>query len=167
VTPRAFLQPIRWWKRHFLVAEFALALVVPLAFALWIERAHEPEVINSVLAGNRGSLYGTLASVFGALLGFVITTLSIVIGFSGHERLQLLKKSEHYKTLWRVFTSATWALGAATVVPVTALLLDRDNAPARWLVYLVLWTTLLALLRVLRCVWVLEKIVAVVTSAPG
>jgi hypothetical protein len=129
-----------------------------------VELAHRWEVLEAVLHDNRGAVYGTLASVFGALLGFVITTLSIVLGFASHERMELLKETRHYKTLWDVFTSATWSLAISTAVPVFALMLDRETHPLRWPAYFVVWASLLGAARVYRCVWVIEKIVRIVTG---
>jgi hypothetical protein len=39
-------------------------------------------LIAQILDSQRGTVYGTLASIFGSLLGFVITTVSIVIAFA-------------------------------------------------------------------------------------
>lgn len=152
------------WSRHFLVVEAAIAAVVPSGFAAWVEWTHNYGAINDVLSGSRGAVYGTLASVFGALLGFVITTLSLVAGFTS--RLAPLRTSKYYDQLWEIFTSSTWTLGIATVVSVLALLLDRDAHQLRWVVYLVSWQTLLGVVRVFRCVWILEKVVLLVAHAP-
>ncbi len=157
-------QAIRYWRRHFLVMEGALAFLLPAGFSVWVEWTKSYSVVGDILKDNRGAVYGTLASVFGALLGFVITTLSIVTGFAS--RLVPMRESKYYDQLWRVFTSATWSLGIATVVSVAALLFDRDTHPFRWLVYVVMWTALMGLDRVFRCVWVLEKVVLFVVHEP-
>lgn len=65
-------------------------------------------------------MYGTLASIFGALLGFVITAISIVFGFSSMAQVDVVRGSRHYQTLWRIFLQTTWVMAAAT--------------PWRWLV---------------------------------
>lgn len=157
---------IRWWKRHFIGAEFVLALSLAGAFAVWAERTHRAPELFQLLEGNRGALYGTLASVSGALLGFVITALSIVLSFSSDGRLALLRNSPHYGTLWRTFTAATWALATSTVVALAALVFDRDKSPSYWLTYAVLAGALLAAFRMARCVWILEKVVWVVADPP-
>src|SRR5262249_21705727 len=94
---------------------------------------------------------------------FVITTVSIVIAFATHERLSVVRASEHYPTLWKVFMSAIRVLGIATVVAFVGLLGDRDKSPTYWLFYLMLLLTVLAILRIARCVWVLERVIEVVT----
>ncbi len=163
LTPPGSL-PTRQMRQNFLVYEFIGAVLAAAVLAVWIEHWGQAAVLEAFMQGNRGAVYGTLASVFGALLGFVITTLAIVLSLSGHERLQLLKKTPHYRTLWKIFTNATWSLALATAIPVVALVVDREKHPMRWPVYLVLGTTLLGALRVFRCIWVLEKVVAVVTG---
>jgi MFS family permease len=153
-----------FWSRHFLAVEAAVALALPTGFAVWVEWTKNYGMIADVLDKNRGAVYGTLASVFGALLGFVITTLSIVAGFAS--RLVPMRKSPYYDQLWRVFTSATWSLGIATIIAAAALLLDRDAHQLRWVVYVVMWWSLMGVDRVFRCVWVLEKVVLFVVHEP-
>jgi hypothetical protein len=159
--------PIATCREHFIAAEGVLASGFAAAFAAWIEVSGRWELLEALLHENRGGVYGTLASVFGALLGFVITTLAIVLSFSDHTRLQMLKETRHYRTLWKVFTTATWTLALSTIAPVVALLADREKHPLRWPAYLVIWGSLLGIARVYRCVWVIERIVTIVTGPHG
>lgn len=155
---------VDWWRRHFLGAELALAVAVTAAAGLYLRLTGRGGAIDSVLFENRAATYGAIASVFGSLLGFVIATFAIVLGYSQHERLQAVRDSRHYQTLWRVFSHAVWALGLGTIAPIAALLFDRDARPLHWLGLLVFGAALLGLLRLVRCVWVLEHIVKIVTA---
>lgn len=155
----------QWWKVHFLWAELGLAVVLALGFIVWVEGCGGGATVDRTLSGNRSALYGTLASISGSLLGFVITTVSIVFGFSTHERLSVVRESAHYPTLWRVFTSAIRWLGLATVFLLAALLTDRDGSPLRVSMYVCCFGLIVAVFRLARCVWVLEKIIGLVTSS--
>lgn len=152
------------WRRYFLQVELGLSVVLTLGFVLWVERYHGLHIVTQILGGNRAAVYGALASIFGALLGFVITTVSIVIGFSTNERLAVVRESRQYNTLWDVFKSTTRVLGFATAAALVGLLMDRDNNPMRLVLYLVVFTVILSILRIARCIWVLENIIALVTS---
>lgn len=154
----------QWWKTHFLMAEFGLALLLAAGFYVWVERYNGSGIVNSTLTGNRSAVYGTLASITGSLLGFVLATVSIVFGFATHERLAVVRESPHYMTLWKVFTSSIRWLGVATVFLLTGLLLDRDTSPTRLVMHLCVLVFLLAIFRLARCVWVLEKVIGLVTS---
>ena len=120
--------------------------------------------VETVLKGNRATLYGTAASMFGSLLGFAITATSIVLGFSSSDRLAVVRGSAHYPTLWKTFSATIRTLALATVVALACLIWDRDSAPASWLTILLVFSILLALFRIGRTIWVLEQIIALVTA---
>ncbi len=143
--------------------EFAIAIILTLAFGIWTQLVHGQRMVDHLVGGQRSVVYGTLATLDGALLGFIIATTAIVLGFAPGDRFELLRNSAHYQTLWRTFTSTIRALGLATVVALVALLVDRDNQPNSLLMVLCAGTTVLAALRVARSVWALEGTIKVVT----
>jgi hypothetical protein len=154
----------RLWKKHFLFAEGALAILLTACFAVWFWRFGGLEAASALLKGNRATLYGTIASIFGSLLGFVITATSIVLGFSASDRLAVVRESAQYPLLWKTFSATIHALAFATVVALLCLLVDRDSTPVPWLVVLLVLVIMVALLRVARTIWVLEKIIMLVTK---
>ena len=154
-----------WWRRFFLHAEFGVAIGGAAAFVVWAERFGGTAGIDLVLQNNRGALYGTLASIFGSLLGFAVTATSIVLGFSSSPSLRIVRESVHYPTLWRVFLATIRTLGFATVVSLVGLVFDRDDAPWHWVLYFVVLAFSLSCLRIARSVWVLERVIGLVTKA--
>jgi hypothetical protein len=119
--------------------------------------------VEKVLNGNRSSIFGTLASIFGSLLGFVLTITSIVLGFHASDKLQLLRDSAQYGTLWRVFISTNRALALATISALVALIVDKDGGLTPWF-YLLFFSTIYSSLRLMRSLWVLENILRLVTK---
>ena len=89
----------KWWRQHFLVVELGIALVVAALMLIWWGYGKGAPILKKVVHGNRGQVYGTFASRFGSLLGFAITALSVVLGFSPSARLAVLKNSAYYKQL--------------------------------------------------------------------
>lgn len=156
--------PIQIWRVHFLCAEMVLSLFIAVLFALWSEYWSGMAVIDKTLDGNRAAVYGALASILGSLLGFVITAVSIVLGFSASEKLSVVRDSTHYPTLWQVYISAIRALAFATIACIVALVLDRDKQIVHWIMYFAVFGCILATARVARCVWVLENIIALVSQ---
>ena len=153
-----------FWRKHFLGVELALALVAAAAFFLWGEYWGGRAELQDLLHDRRSAVYGAFAAIAGSLLGFVLATASIVLGLSSSPRLKRVRESAAYRDLWKVFTSATKALGLATAVLLGALIFDRDASPKFWLLYLSAFTVAFAAIRLIRCIWVLEQVIDVVAS---
>jgi hypothetical protein len=153
-----------WWRRNFMPAELGVAIAAAVAFAVWSEALGGYSEITDTLQGNRAQLYAALASVWGALLGFAITAVSVVLGYSSSERLTLMRRSRHYPKMWKVFFSAIAALAIATAVALLGLLADRDTDPASAILYLNGFTTAFAAIRLYRVVWILEQTVTALTT---
>lgn len=153
----------KWWKKHFMIVELILSIALTVLFAIWYLYLGGEPIICSFLSGNRSSIYGTAASIFGSLLGFSITAISIVIGFSASNRLKIIRESKHFKTMWIVFSSSIWALSLATITSFLALIFDRDAHPVFLLLLASFFGAVLSLFRLARAIWVLEKVIAVIT----
>lgn len=149
---------------YFLGIELFLAIAIAAVFSYIHASTHFGPHIDTLLNGNRQAIYATLASVFGALLGFVITALSIVLGYASDERMKRIRQSKHYATLWKIFISSTRWLALVTVVTITALVFDRDAHPRPWFLYVTVATTCIAIARVARVVWVIEQLVWMLVS---
>jgi hypothetical protein len=156
-----------WWSVHFLFAELLVALGVMLAFGVWQATPGGGRVVAETLEGNRGAVYGALTSLFGALLGFILAAMAIVLGYASDNRLRLVRESRHYPALWRIFIAATRALALATGAALLALVVDRDNAPSPLILDLLAGATALATLRLARCLWVFERIIGLLTEPPA
>ena len=152
-----------FWRKHFLGVELAIAFAATVVFYAWVRYAHGSRSINPLIGGQRSVVYSMLATLDGALLGFVIATTAIVLGFAPGERFEILRNSAHYRTLWRTFTSTIRSLALATAVAIAALLVDHDSHTNMLAMVLCAGTTLLSALRVWRSVWVLEGTIKVVT----
>src|SRR5438309_6699118 len=148
-----------WTDVHFLAAEFMVALLTTVGFALWVAYLGGEGTIRPYLEGKRTTLYATAASIFGALLGFAITGQSILISVSSNERLKIVVESAQYETLWRVFTQAVRWLGIATLFAVVALVVDRDKEPSAWALVVVVGSSLLATIRLVRLICALERLI--------
>lgn len=115
--------------------------------------------VDSKLAEIYKPLYAVIAPIAGSLLGFVITGISILLAFGDTGRLVYLKKSPHYKEVYRVYLSTIKYLGILTIVSITALIF---NSTIFWripLFCIILWGVIISGLRLYRCFWVLHHIV--------
>lgn len=142
----------RWWRRHFLPIELGAALVIAGVFTI-------AEVRCGILPDELAALYGALAAVFGSLLGFTIAAVSIIIAVSGDDRLAVLRGSDRYPDLWKTFFSAIRWLGGATLIAFAGLLWETVLVAA-----LASFAILITVFRISRCIWVLERIVAILNQ---
>lgn len=154
---------VKWWEAHFFILEFLLSVIIGVFFLLWSEFVDERQFLLSISVADRNSVYGTLASVFGSLLGFNITAVSIVLGYSTSNKLGVIRKSKRYNDLWEVFKSAIRVLGVATVLSLFGLFFDKSGVPNSFILYANVLLAILSFFRVARCVWVLENIILIVT----
>ena len=141
---------VAFWKRNFLPIEWWLAVCVTCGFAIWIFLFQGVQELNPILASNRATLYGTLASISGSLLGFVLTASSIVLSLSNSPNLAVLRRSKHYPTLWRIFNATIKALALSTFITLLCLLFDRDNSPITWLMVPATFAIILSCFRLVR-----------------
>lgn len=153
----------RWWRRNFLRVELGVAVFVGICAASWGYFLDGNELIREVLGAGRADIYGTLASIFGSLFGFAITATSIVLGFSGSERLAVLRDSPYYQDLWDTFLSTIKWLGIATILALIALVFDRNEASLSTVIYAVFFASVIVTLRLMRSVWILQRVINALT----
>ncbi len=150
----------KFYRSHFLGLEFCFSLILIILVVFVSFRYVGIENLQTNLNGTRGTLYGTLAALAGAMLGFVITGLSVLLTTNSTEQIGMLKKSKHYKTIFKIFFSTSKYLGLLLIISLISLVFDKDDKPIMVLTTVTVWLSILVGLRLLRCIWVLEKIVS-------
>jgi NhaP-type Na+/H+ or K+/H+ antiporter len=105
-----------------------------------------------------------LTTLFGSLLGFSITAISIVIGYASSDKLAIVRNGKHYQDLWNVFKSAMIVLALATIFALLGLIFDRNPDPINYFLYINIFTIILAFFRVARCIWVMNNIISIVSK---
>jgi hypothetical protein len=155
---------MKFYREHFLAGDAAIAVVLSCAVLAWMIKFCGIATVDCILAGNRSAVYGALSTIFGSLLGFAITAVSIIVGVWGLDRLTILRESKHAGDLWRIFTSTTRWLGLATVLSLAGLIGDRDAEPVHSILYATVVVTAIAVTRLGRSIWSLENIVRILAA---
>lgn len=155
----------RFWEKHFLGIE-ALAAVVPaVALGVWFIFCGGTSFIDEFIHENRTAIYWTTAGIAGTLLGFSITAVSLILTFISSERLAILRGSSAYRSLWKTFFQTIHVLGLLTITSLVCLIVDNGSAPVIWFVIPVFFfLIILSVLRLCRVVWILERIVDLLTK---
>ena len=156
----------RFWQRQFLGIEAGIVFVLTLLLTGWFFWFDGASHVDILMQNNRANVYGTTATIAGALLGFSIAATSIVLGFSSNERLKLVRGSVHYPTLWRTFFQTIWWLGGLTVIALVCLIWDKDSNPVTWFVIPFFFFVGLTVVRVFRIIWILQQLVEIIIKPP-
>lgn len=149
----------RKYRTHFLTIELIISFILIGLVALVVYCTIGVDVFNSSLNEIRDVMYGTLAALSGAMLGFVITGLSVLLTTNSTKQIDKLKRSKHYKTIFLIFFSTSKYLGFLLLFSLISLVLDKDSNPLIIMPLITLWAMIIVTFRVLRCLWVLEKII--------
>lgn len=156
----------KFYRKHFLGCELILSMILIFVSVYFIYNTVGISSLQDSLKGIRNPLYGTMASLAGAFLGFVITGLSVLLMANSTENIEKLKRSKHYKTIFNIFFSTSKYLGILLVVSLVSLVFDKDCDPFIYLFFATLWAFVIVALRILRCLWVLKKIVGLHIKSP-
>lgn len=154
----------KFWEANFLILEMLVPGIVCVLFVVWSAGFDKGVFVSRIFAENRGTLYSTLAALFGSMLGFVITAVSIILGYANNEKLEIVRESKYYPTIWSVFKSTIKILAIATLLALVGLVVDKDVQPLDFILYLNIYFVVISFFRIGRCIWVLENIIAIVTK---
>ena len=152
------------WNRTPLVADLYVVVAVAVALVVWALCFDGSDYADKTLEGIRVSVYRVTMGVAASLLGFSLTVVSVVLGFSSYKRLAVLRESKHYPALWRTFFGAVSALGLLLVCAFLALVFDRDERPIVALEIAYVGLCVLAGLRLYRSVWILRRLVDLIAK---
>ncbi|MGC2657899.1 MAG: hypothetical protein WA324_07960 [Bryobacteraceae bacterium] len=116
--------------------------------------------VTDVFQPVRKEAYGTLATIFGALFGFVITAFSIVVSLGESKLIARLKENGDYTRVTSAFIRTIYTIGASTALTVVAIFMDTcASNPSRGWEYVVLFACIAGTLAVLGIIFVLEMLI--------
>lgn len=143
-----------WWEDHFMWCGVALSALVVAGLLVIDSRlgAGLPRPRGS----DAGAVLGTLASISGGLLGFVLAAATIAAGMLEKRSAWRVRSSNQVPAVWSMFISTTKWLGLLTAISLAILVTDSTLlTDPRWCA-VVLFIALVAGTRIARCVWILE-----------
>jgi hypothetical protein len=150
-------------ERHFAIFDLTAALVLSAGLFLWGHVVDHDAKLLALLSGNRTAIYGVIAGLFATVFGFALTAMSIVLAFAESPRLQILRSSRHWATLWSVFLRGLRIYILAALAAVVGMLLDRDRAPSALMSYAVMAVALVGTAQLYRTLWAFENLIRVMT----
>ncbi|HEY6731544.1 MAG TPA: hypothetical protein VI039_11015 [Solirubrobacterales bacterium] len=151
------------WEANFLFWELALGTLLTIGLAAWSELFGGADEVGCFLHEHGETLYMVLAPIDAAMLGFILAAAAIVVTAAPADRMALLRDSDHYDDLWAAFRSAMRYLGLATVTSIVGLIITSGTA-SRVVFIVTVGLTILAALRVARCIWAVNWVIRIFTG---
>ena len=150
------------YEQKFLFYELIISVIISVLAIHIIQVNWESIEIENWITTNKPQLYPLLASISGTLLGFIITGISVILAFSESQKLKPLRESTQYKTIFIVYFSTIKYLAFTTVTAIVGFVIN--NYLDIYLLYLLIWLVIISSLRIWRSLWILEKIVSIMTT---
>jgi len=144
------LSIVKWWRKHFLVAETVLAIFISLIFVAWVEISGKYSFVSN--------LCPVSAQVFAIFIALAILIEFAVSSYATDNRLAIIRESLYWLLLWEVFRKAVRASALAVVTS----LLSIVSGGAYVLFYLHSFLAILAGFRLARCIWVFENVIQLI-----
>jgi len=150
---------LRQYNKYFLQIELVMSIVLTIIIIYIFDCIRSPDTIINWLGQNKNEIYSLFATINGTLLGFIFTGMSIILVFTESDKLRLMKRSKHYKTIFIIYFSTIKYLGIATIIPILGIIFNNDYNI--YLFYLIIWSIIISVLRIWRCMWVLESLIVI------
>jgi hypothetical protein len=150
------------WQRRYVAYESGLCLIATALTIAWSEACGGAPELTSYLIDHQDGLFTASAGLYGTLLGFIIAAAAVIL--DKVEQLRLVRESAHYRDLWDTLLAAMRALGLACMVSVVGLLVTHPGLVQRIVFFGWTLLSLLSVARVARCVWVLGRIVTILSA---
>jgi len=153
---------ILFYKRHFMNVELLIVFIIAILILYLLFILLSPNGFDSWIISIKGSLYPVIATVSGALLGFVITGVSVIIAFSESDKLRLLRKpstKKTFKSLFDVYFRTIYYLAATTIISIFGIVIHQYST---FLFCILVISSFISLQGLYRCIWVLENLVQII-----
>jgi len=143
---------------HSRAVDAAFVPVVVLVFLKATGGKHFDAELSATL---RGQLYGSLAATSGALLGFVLAALAILVALPSGERIQVLCSHHSWPRVPGSYFRAAAGLLAALVICTLGIALDAETKP--WVLWEAVTVGILAysLARIIGAIFALDTVLTV------
>jgi hypothetical protein len=145
-------------KRTPIGFHYVWAFVASAAYAAveWRHKGHS--LLATIDEQTRSALYISLAATAGALLGFAITAITILLTLGGGRRIEWLYRNETFDYVRKIFFGAIHALAFTTIYFSAMIVADTAEEPKPPFETAAVFFLVLALLRVYRVVRLLSDL---------
>jgi len=152
------------WRQHYLHLDLLSVILAVSIVVYWSIVFGNTSAIDLFRCGNWNAVYQTTASIAVVLLGFSLTTVSLVGAYVSKPEFTTLRQSRHYPVLWRTIFSGVRYLGVLAVWSLFGLIADSETDSVLWIRYVFLFLFVVSAIRVIRSIWITKNVVSIETS---
>lgn len=142
------------------LSNIVIAIILVLIFRQVLEFSSISNELNIIIFTNKSGIYTIIATIAGTLLGFIITSISIIVTFTSSDKLDLLKEEGFYDELFGVYFDTIKSLAITTVISTIGMFYS-DNII--WF-YIFLVSAIISILLFSASIWVLETLITIVKN---
>jgi hypothetical protein len=141
---------------------YVWALIAAGAYLLIDWQHHGDTLLAVTEKGTREALYISLAATCGALLGFAITAITILLTLGGGRRIEWLYEQPRFEYSRVILLGSIHALAFATVVYTALIISDTGNQGQPFLEALAVFTAVLTVFRLHAVIKLLGDLLEIV-----
>ena len=130
---------LRWLDRHWWVVVVAAFVGSEIGLTVWEHLSSDPILLARADTVDRGDIYSSLSTSSGAILGFTVAAVAILVTFapSVPSAREANLEAARRRLVQVLLTTATF-LGLALALSTVALGVDRGSAGHEWIEHLTL-----------------------------
>lgn len=153
------------WNDRFLGADATAVFVVATVVAIIGSVPQLGALFDGLSGDNRANLYKTTATIAGTMMALTLPVSALIIGHWREPRLRLIREARKPQTqLWQTIRQTTWYLFLLLIVSMVLLMVDEKTMPFRFALPIYVLFAGLAVVRLLRTIWILQKITMVIIA---
>lgn len=144
----------KYWN-HLFIYNIILALILVILIKLILESFLFPNFYEFYILSKTKDIYTVIATIGGTLLGFIITSISIIIAFTESDKIKILRQTNHYKSLFNIYFNTIKILAITTILAIIGILANYEPI----LFYIILMFVITSILFIWASIWALEQII--------
>lgn len=153
------------WNDRFLGADAAAVFVVATVIAIIGSVPQLEALFDGLSDSNRANLYKTTATIAGTMMALTLPVSALIIGHWRQSRLRLIREARKPQTqLWKTIHQTTGYLFLLLIVSMVLLMVDGEIMPFRYALPTYVLFAGLAVVRLLRTIWILQNITMVIIT---
>ena len=145
----------------------AIGAAAALALFLVDHFGFKSMLVTNILCGVHKETYAAMATIFGALLGFVITAFSIIAALTDTDVLVSLHERGDDKEILDGFVKIAGIVGLATICAFVGIFIDTDAHPNVIFEYIAFGVLAWGILAVATIVFLIDAIIRAVLMSKG